>query len=65
MKGAKSRKRKGAKSPKRIGKGNPIESQSRNDFFKPTFLPKNKQTNSTLPLWNLRSTCFCLFFGRN
>ena len=39
--------------------------QSRNDFFKPTFLSKNEQTNSTLLLWYLRSTCFCLFFGRN
>ena len=34
-------------------------------FFKPTFLPKNEQTNSTLLLWYLRSTCFCSFFGRN
>ena len=39
--------------------------QSRNDFFKPTFLPKNEWTNSTLVLWNLRSACFCSFFGRN
>lgn len=27
--------------------------QIRNDFFKPTFLPKNEQTNSTLLLVNL------------
>ena len=39
--------------------------QSRNDFFKLTFLPKNEQTNSTLLIWYLRSTCFCSFFGRN
>ena len=39
--------------------------QSRNDFFKPTFPPKNEKTNSTLLLWNLRSTCFHLFFGRH
>ena len=39
--------------------------QSRNDFFKPTFLPKNERTNSTLLLWNLRLTCFHSFFGRN
>ena len=39
--------------------------QSRNDFFKPTFLPKNEQMNSTLLLWYLRSTCFRSFFGRN
>ena len=39
--------------------------QSRNDFFKPMFPPKNKRTNSTLLLWNLRSTCFRLFFGGN
>ena len=39
--------------------------QSRTDFFKPTFLPKNERTNSTLLLWYLRSTCFCSFFGRN
>ena len=35
--------------------------QSRNDFFKPTFPPKNKWTNSTLLLWNLMSTCFHSF----
>ena len=39
--------------------------QSRNDFFKLTFLPKNEQTNSTLLLWYLRSTCFCSYFGGN
>ena len=39
--------------------------QSRNNFFKPTFPPKNEQTNSTLLLWYLRLTCFHLFFGRN
>ena len=39
--------------------------QSRNDFFKPTILPKNQRTNSTLLLWYLGSTCFCSFFGRN
>ena len=33
--------------------------QSRNDFFKPTFLPKNE------PLWNLMSTCFLSLFGKN
>ena len=37
--------------------------QSREHFFKPTFPPKNKQTNSTLLLWNRRSTCFHMFFG--
>ena len=35
--------------------------KTRNDFFKWTFPPKNKQTNSTLLLWNLRSTSFCSF----
>ena len=35
--------------------------QNRNDFFKPTFPPKNEQTNSMLLLWDL----FCLFFGGN
>ena len=39
--------------------------KSRNDIFKPTFLIKIERTNSTLLLWNLRLTCFCLFFGRN
>ena len=39
--------------------------QSRNDFFKPTFPPQNEQMNSTLLPWNLVSTCFCSFFGRN
>ena len=34
--------------------------QSRNEFFKPTFLPKIEGTN-----WYLKSTCFCSFFGRN
>ena len=34
--------------------------QIRNDFFKPKFLPKNEQTNSTLLLVVLK----CLFFGR-
>ena len=34
----------------------------RNDFFQPTFLPKNELTISTLLLWNLRSTCFRSFF---
>ena len=29
------------------------------------FFQKNKQTNSTLLLWYLRSTCFRLFIGRN
>ena len=33
-------------------------------FFKPTFPPKNEQTNSTLLLWNLRLTCFRSFFLR-
>jgi hypothetical protein len=32
--------------------------QIRNDFFKPTFLPKNKQTNSTLLLVDLFSFVF-------
>jgi hypothetical protein len=36
-------------------------SKSRNDFFKYTFPPKNKRTNFTLLLWNLRSTCFRSF----
>ena len=39
--------------------------KSRNDFFEPTFLPKTKQMNSILLLWNLRLTCFCSFFGGN
>ena len=39
--------------------------KSRNDFFKPTFPPKNERTNSTLLLWNLRSTCARSFFGGN
>ena len=39
--------------------------QSWNDFFKPTFPPKNEQRNSTLLLWNLRLTCFRSFFGGN
>ena len=38
--------------------------RQRNDFFKTTILPKNKQTNSTLLLWYLRLT-FCSFFGKN
>ena len=29
------------------------------------FPPKNERTNSTLLLWNLRSTCFRSFFGGN
>ena len=33
-------------------------------IVKPWILPKNKQMNSTLLLWYLRSTCFRLFFGR-
>ena len=37
--------------------------QSRNNFFKPTFTPKNEQANSTLLLWNLRLICFHLFGG--
>ena len=32
--------------------------QIRNDFFKPTFLPKNEQTNSTLLLVDLFSFVF-------
>ena len=36
--------------------------KSQNDFFK---LTKNERTNSTLLLWNLRSTCFRSFLGRN
>ena len=36
-----------------------------NHFFIWTFPPKNKQTISTLLLWNLRLTCFCSFFGGN
>ena len=32
--------------------------QSRHDFFKPMYLPKNERMNSTLLQWNLRSTCF-------
>ena len=36
-----------------------------NNFFKKTFPPKNKRTNSTLLLWNLRLTCFHSFFGGN
>ena len=39
--------------------------QSRNDFFKLTFLLKNERTNLTLLLWYLRSTCFRSFFGGN
>ena len=38
--------------------------QSQNYFFKPTFLPKNKWTNSTLLKWYLRSTCFRSFFWK-
>ena len=38
---------------------------SQNDFFKLTFLSKNKQMNSTLLLWYLRSICLCSFFRRN
>ena len=38
--------------------------QSRNDFFKPTILPKNERTNSTLLLCYLMSTCFRLFFWK-
>ena len=34
-------------------------------IVKPWILPKNKQMNSTLLLWYLRSTCFRSFFGRN
>ena len=32
--------------------------QCQNNFFKPTYLPKNEQTNSTLLLWYLRLSCF-------
>ena len=39
--------------------------QSRNDFFKPLFPPKNERRNSTLLLWYLRLTCFRSFFGEN
>ena len=39
--------------------------KSWNYFFKWTFPPKNERTSSTLLLWNLRSTCFRSFFGRN
>ena len=39
--------------------------QSRNDFFQTDVSSKNEWTNSTLLLWNLRSTCFRSFFGRN
>ena len=28
--------------------------ESQNDFFKPTIPPKNKRTNSTLLVWNLK-----------
>ena len=38
--------------------------QSRNDFFKPLFPPKNERRNSTVLLWYLRSTCFRSFFWR-
>ena len=34
-------------------------------FSSRSFFQKNEQTNSTLLLWNLRSNCFRLFFGRN
>ena len=55
------------KTPKRHFEINwPLKvSQSRNYFFKPMFLQKNEQTNSTSLLRNLRSTCFRSFFGRN
>ena len=33
--------------------------QIRNDFFKPTFLPKNERTNSTLLLVDLFLFVFC------
>ena len=39
--------------------------QSRNDFFKLMFLPKNEQMNATLLWWYLMLTCFCSYFGRN
>ena len=39
--------------------------KSQNDFFEPTFSPKNERMNSTLLLWNLRLTCFRSFFGEN
>ena len=39
--------------------------QSRKEFFKATFPPKNKWMHSTLLLWNLRLTCFHSFFGGN
>ena len=35
--------------------------QSQNDFFKPTFLPKNERMNSTKLLWYHRLTCFHFF----
>ena len=39
--------------------------QSQIDFFKPTLLPKNERTNSTLLLWNLRLAFFGSFFRRS
>ena len=39
--------------------------QSQNDLYKSTFPPKNELSNSTLLLWNFRSTCFHWFFGGN
>ena len=38
--------------------------QSRKYVFKPTFLPKNKQTNSTLLLWYLSLTFFLFVFWK-
>ena len=40
-------------------------SKTRKQIVKSWILPKNEQMNSTLLLWNLRSTCFRSFFGRN
>ena len=46
--------------------GNKIKvRQSQNDYFQAGVSFKKWTTNSTLPLWNLRSTCFCSFFGGN
>ena len=34
-------------------------------FFQADVSSKKERINSTLLLWNLRSTCFCSFFGKN
>ena len=38
--------------------------QSQNDFFKPMFLPKNKQSNSTSLLWNREVDMFPFVFWK-